>query len=100
MYKFRNVTNNATDELTPIQAGFTSDLSVSAAVPNTLFLILNAFIGHKIPLKYRMVGSMAFVFLFFIVTTALVEVNTDSWQNEFFVFTLSSVVLMNSKWLA
>ncbi|KAG4072412.1 hypothetical protein HA402_004344 [Bradysia odoriphaga] len=95
MYKFRNVTNNATDELTPIQAGFTSDLSVSAAVPNTLFLILNAFIGHKIPLKYRMVGSMTFVFLFFIVTTALVEVNTDSWQNEFFIFTLTSVVMMN-----
>lgn len=95
LYKFRNVTTNSTDDLTPIQAGFTSDLSVSAAVPNTLFLILNAFVGHKIPLKYRMVGSLTFVFLFFIVTTALVEVNTDSWQNEFFIFTLTSVVLMN-----
>lgn len=99
LYKFRNVTTNSTDDLTPIQAGFTSDLSVSAAVPNTLFLILNAFVGHKIPLKYRMVGSMTFVFLFFIVTTALVEVNTDSWQNEFFIFTLTSVVMMNSKWM-
>lgn len=98
LYKFRNVTTNSTDDLTPIQAGFTSDLSVSAAVPNTLFLILNAFIGHKIPLKYRMVGSMTFVFIFFIVTTALVEVNTDTWQNGFFIFTLTSVVLMNSKW--
>ncbi|KAJ6645911.1 Equilibrative nucleoside transporter 1 [Pseudolycoriella hygida] len=95
LYKFRNVTANATDDLTPIQAGFTSDLSVSAAVPNTMFLVLNAFIGHKIPLKIRMVGSLTFVFIFFIATTALVEVNTDTWQNEFFIFTLTSVVLMN-----
>lgn len=53
MYKFRNVTANETDVLTPIQAGFTSDLSVASAVPNTIFLILNAFIGHKIPLGFR-----------------------------------------------
>ncbi|KAG4079809.1 hypothetical protein HA402_014940 [Bradysia odoriphaga] len=28
MYKFRNVTNNVTDDLTPIQAGFTSDFQM------------------------------------------------------------------------
>ena len=97
MYKFRDVNNTTDTDLTPIQAGFTSDLSVASAIPNTLFLILNAFIGHRIPMKLRMIGSLLVVFLFFIVTTALVEVNTDAWQNTFFKFTLFTVVVMNSK---
>lgn len=96
MYKFRDVTNSTADgELTPIQAGFTADLSVAAAVPSTLFLILNAFIGHRIPLAWRMLGAMLLVLVFFVFTTALVEVNTDAWQSDFFVLTLASVVVMN-----
>lgn len=99
MYKFRDTNANATGSLTPIQAGFTSDLSVASAIPNTLFLILNAFVGHRIPLQLRMVGSLIVVFIFFIMTTALVEVNTDAWQMTFFDITIISVVIMNSKLL-
>lgn len=96
MYKFRDVVNNSTD-LTPLQAGFTSDLSVASAIPNTLFLILNAFIGHRIPLQLRMVTSLVVVLIFFVATTALVEVNTDAWQVDFFRVTLSCVVIMNGE---
>lgn len=97
MYKFRDAIHNSTD-LTPIQAGFTSDLSVASALPSTLFLILNAFIGHRIPLQMRMIGSMVVVLIFFVATTVLVEVNTDAWQMDFFRITLVSVVVMNGKW--
>lgn len=96
MYKFRDVDHNTTD-LTPIQAGFTSDLSVASAIPNTLFLILNAFIGHRLPLQLRMVVSLLVVLVFFIMTTALVEVDTDGWQLDFFRITLVSVVVMNGE---
>lgn len=96
MYKFRDVVNNSTD-LTPIQAGFTSDLSVASAIPSTLFLILNAFMGHRLPLQLRMIGSLVIVFIFFVATTVLVEVDTDAWQLDFFRITLISVVIMNSK---
>lgn len=95
MYKFRNVTSNSSTEITPIQATFTSDLSFSASVPNTLFLILNAFYGHKISLNVRMVGSLLIVLVFFIGNTALIKVNTDQWQAEFFNITIFSVVVMN-----
>lgn len=98
MFKFRDISGNTTNgDLTPIQAGFTSDLSVASAIPNTLFLILNAFLGHRLPLQLRMVGSLTLVLIFFIVTTVLAQVNTDLWQNMFFMFTLASVVIMNSK---
>lgn len=82
-------------DITPIQATFTSDLSFSAAVPNTVFLIVNCIWGHKMSLKIRMIGSMVIVLIFFMLSTALVKVNTDSWQDEFFDITIGSVVIMN-----
>lgn len=96
MFKFRNTTANATDHhLTPLQVSFTSDLNVASALPNTLFLILNSFLGYLIPLKFRMLGSMLLIFLFFGVTTAFVQVDTDSYQQLFFGLTMITVVLMN-----
>lgn len=95
MYKFRNVTDNSSTDITPIQATFTSDLSFSASVPNTMFLILNAFYGHKISLPVRMIGSMIIILVFFMMNTALVQVNTDQWQDRFFDITIGSVVIMN-----
>ncbi|XP_059617518.1 equilibrative nucleoside transporter 3 [Phlebotomus argentipes] len=95
MFKFRNVTGNDSDVLTPIQRTFTSDLSVSSAVPNTVFLVLNAFLSHRIPLRLRMLGSMGVIFVLFIFTTAFVEVDTDAWQRAFFGITITTVVVMN-----
>lgn len=95
MFKFRNITGNDTDALTPIQRTFTSDLSVSSAVPNTVFLILNAFLVHRISLQVRMLGSMGVIFALFILTTVFVEVDTDTWQRPFFAITITTVVVMN-----
>lgn len=95
MYKFRDTSPNGTDHLTPLQVSFASDLNVASALPNTLFLILNSFLGHLIPLKYRMLGSMLPIFLFFGLTTAFVEVDTDGYQKLFFALTMITVVLMN-----
>lgn len=94
MYKFRNTTSNST-VITPIQATFTSDLSFSASIPNTIFLILNAFYGHKIRLHIRMIGSLVIILLFFLYNTTLIKVNTDTWQDEFFYITIGSVIVMN-----
>lgn len=94
MYKFRNVTSNSTD-ITPIQATFTSDLSFSASIPSTMFLILNAMYGHKFQLHLRMCGSMIVILVFFACNTALINVDTDKWQDRFFDITIISVVVMN-----
>lgn len=95
MYKFRNVTSNSTTVITPTQATFISDLSFSASIPSTTFLILNAFIGHKIRLGIRMNGSLIVVFVIFLMNTALIKVDTDQWQDTFFYITIASVVVMN-----
>lgn len=95
MYKFRNVSSNSSTDITPIQATFTSDLSFSASIPSTMFLILNACYGHKIRLNIRMIGSLIIVLVFFACNSALIKVDTDKWQDEFFDITIGSVVVMN-----
>lgn len=95
MYKFRNVSSNSTTEITPIQATITSDLSFSASIPSTIFLILNACYGHKIRLNVRMIVSLIVVLVFFASNSALIKVDTDKWQDKFFDITIGSVVVMN-----
>ncbi|KYN12744.1 PREDICTED: equilibrative nucleoside transporter 1 [Trachymyrmex cornetzi] len=106
MYKFREIHNNSTnlthtyaellEQKTDLQASFTSYLSVASALPNTLFLILNAFISKKVSLTVRMVGSQCAILLLFILTTAFVEIKTDKWQNAFLIITLTTVALVNA----
>ncbi|CAG9578181.1 unnamed protein product [Danaus chrysippus] len=99
MYKFRDVTpNNLTFYVrkTQFQAEFTSYLNVGTAIPNLIFLMLNSFYGHLVSVKARLQGSLLVVTLCFLITTAFVQVDTDEWQNTFFIITMVTVVVMTA----
>ncbi|XP_043801835.1 equilibrative nucleoside transporter 3 isoform X1 [Apis laboriosa] len=107
MYKFREIHENSSKNInythiqnlekrTDLQASFTSYLSVTSAVPNTFFLIINAFINKRISLRIRMVGSQCTILLFFILTTIFVKINTDKWQGTFLIVTLTTVACVNA----
>ncbi|XP_068632552.1 equilibrative nucleoside transporter 3 [Battus philenor] len=99
MYKFRDVTpNNLTMVVrkTQFQAEFTSYLNVATAIPNLVFLVLNSFYGHLVSVKSRLQGSLIVVTVSFLVTTALVQVDSDEWQNTFFIITIVTVVIMTA----
>ncbi|SPP79692.1 equilibrative nucleoside transporter 3 [Drosophila guanche] len=98
-YKFRNTTLNGTDpdeELTPLQKSFTCDLALTATIAGTTFLLLNAIYGNRISLRVKMLSTLSCILVLFGVTTGFVEVNTDAWQEQFFLITLIIVVLLNS----
>ncbi|XP_017086884.2 equilibrative nucleoside transporter 1 [Drosophila bipectinata] len=97
-YKFRNTSINATDldeELTPLQKSFTCDLALTATISGTTFLILNAIYGHHVSLRTKMLGTLWMILVLFGITTGFVEINTDKWQEQFFLITLVIVVLLN-----
>ncbi|KAJ0175538.1 hypothetical protein K1T71_008697 [Dendrolimus kikuchii] len=100
MYKFRDTTpNNLTIlevQKSQFQAEFTSYLNVATAIPNLIFLILNSLYGHLVSLKSRLQGSLVIVTICFLVTTSLVQVDTDEWQNGFFIITMVTVVIMTA----
>lgn len=101
MYKFRNTsindTGNISSTLTPMQKSFTSDLTLTASISGTTFLILNAIYGHHVLPKLKIIGALSVILAIFIVTIALVEVNTDHWQEQFFLITLCTVVIINGE---
>ncbi|KAJ8919549.1 hypothetical protein NQ315_002171 [Exocentrus adspersus] len=100
MYKFRNTSINssvvnASAKRTPLQAEFTSYLSVASAVPNLIFLVLNTAISHRISLNKRVIGSLLFMLLLMLLTLAFVNINTDDCQQLFFGLTIAAIVLLN-----
>jgi len=44
-----------------------------------------------------MLGTLWVILVLFGVTTGFVEVNTDTWQEQFFLITLIIVVLLNGE---
>ncbi|KAH8402958.1 hypothetical protein KR222_001078 [Zaprionus bogoriensis] len=99
-YKFRNASLNDSvpydgDELTPLQRSFSCDLTLTATISGTTFLLLNAVYGHHITLRAKMLGTLCTILVLFGVTSSFVEVNTDRWQEQFFLITLIIVVLLN-----
>ena len=65
-------------------------------VPNVTLLILNGFFGHKFKTQPRLIVSLILVIVLFIFTSAMVKIDTDSWQHTFLMVTLTSVVLINT----
>ncbi|XP_022905516.1 equilibrative nucleoside transporter 3 [Onthophagus taurus] len=98
MYKFRDTTANLSssyDKRTPLQAEFTSYLSLASSVPNILFLVLNTALNHKVSVQKRVIGSLIVMLILFIVTTVFVNIDTDKYQDKFFIITITCVVLLN-----
>jgi len=72
-------------------------LALTATISGTTFLLLNAIYGHHVSLRTKMLGTLWVILVLFGVTTGFVEVNTDTWQEQFFLITLIIVVLLNGE---
>ena len=81
---------------TPLQLAWNSYLSISNMIPNLGMLLLNATMGHKMPMRPRLLGSLIGIIILFIVTDIMTQVNTDSFQTGFLGLTLVTVVLITS----
>ena len=81
--------------MTDLQVQWASNLSIASMIPNVTFLLLNAFIGHKIRAFPRLMTALVIIILTFIFSTVMTKVDTDGWQYTFLGVTLASVVVIN-----
>ncbi|XP_064093160.1 equilibrative nucleoside transporter 1-like [Macrobrachium nipponense] len=102
-YKFREVApDNGTSQGAPgMERTFLQNLYVPmqvcfSQIPNFVFLFINMLFSHKVPLRVRLLASLTLMILLFAVTTALTQVNTDSWQTGFFAITIIVIFFINS----
>lgn len=99
MYKFRNVSipfDPAAEDKTSLQTIFSSYLAIASKVPYVCFLLVNAYVSVRFPPSKRIQWPLMGMILLFLVTTAIVFVDTDSSQTVFFAITIAIVVAINS----
>ena len=84
------------EALTPLQLSWNSYMSIANMIPNLGMLLLNATLGHKLPMRPRLVVSLIGIIVLFILTDAMTRVNTDGFQDGFLVVTLGTVVLITA----
>uniref|UniRef100_A0A3B5M0L5 Uncharacterized protein n=1 Tax=Xiphophorus couchianus TaxID=32473 RepID=A0A3B5M0L5_9TELE len=86
--------NNATSERNMLESKFNNVMTLCAMVPLLIFTCLNSFIHQRIPQKLRISGSLAAIFLVFMVTAILVKVDIE--PVPFFTLTMIKIVCINS----
>ena len=79
---------------TELQLSFNSYLSMTNMIPNLMMLFFNAIMGHKFPMRPRLVVSLVGICILFVVSDIMTQVNTDTYQFGFLGLTLASVVLI------
>ncbi|NXH12485.1 S29A1 protein, partial [Bucco capensis] len=87
---------NQTDEVSPsyLQSKFDNFMTLCAMVPLLIFTCLNSFIHQRIPQQIRISGSLVAIGLVFLVTAVMVKVTMEPLP--FFIFTMISIVFINS----
>ncbi|XP_066152178.1 equilibrative nucleoside transporter 3-like [Euwallacea fornicatus] len=96
MYKFRNATLNTTDanERTYLQKNFISLTGIYNSIPPIIINLLSTFVSHKISAKTRVVAVLLLHTGIFGSLVVFAEINTDEWQETFFVITVISMMLV------
>ncbi|NXQ19863.1 S29A1 protein, partial [Peucedramus taeniatus] len=94
MSHVRNQTDEATFTPSYLQSVFDNFMTLCAMVPLLIFTCLNSFIHQRIPQQIRISGSLVAIGLVFLVTAIMVKVPMEPLP--FFVFTMISIIFINS----
>ncbi|KAM8809011.1 equilibrative nucleoside transporter 1 [Eudromia elegans] len=89
-----NETARSTLSSSYLQSMFDNFMTLCAMVPLLIFTCLNSFIHQRIPQQIRILGSLVAIGLVFLITTVMVKVTMEPLP--FFVFTMISIVFINS----
>ena len=81
--------------LTPLQIKWNSYLSIASTIPQVVVLLINAVVGHKISINFKLLSSLVGIILLFILTDVMSNVNTDGFQYGFLILTLTTAVLIS-----
>uniref|UniRef100_A0A8V0ZA14 Solute carrier family 29 member 1 (Augustine blood group) n=1 Tax=Gallus gallus TaxID=9031 RepID=A0A8V0ZA14_CHICK len=81
-------------DLSYLQSMFDNFMTLCSMVPLLIFTCLNSFIHQRIPQQIRISGSLVAIGLVFLITAIMVKVTMDPLP--FFVFTMVSIVFINS----
>ncbi|XP_068088757.1 equilibrative nucleoside transporter 1 [Hyperolius riggenbachi] len=79
---------------TPLQSKFNNVMTLCAMLPLLIFTCLNSILHARIPQKIRIAGSLAAIFLVFLITAIFVKIEFS--PVTFFTVTMIKIVFINS----
>ncbi|XP_050696085.1 equilibrative nucleoside transporter 3-like isoform X4 [Eriocheir sinensis] len=102
-YKLRNTTlddvsgdeGDATAPLTPLQRSFTPTLVIVSNVFSTLFFFVTSAVVKRVSEGVRIYGSLGASLVAMLIITLLTFINTDEWQQGFYVITMVVVAVLS-----
>jgi len=98
-FKFRDTNLSAETwqeaPLNNLQLFWGSHISIVSMSPNFLLLLVNVLVGHKLPIRPRIVVPLILNLFLFILSALFTKVDTDSWQVGFYSLTLGFALLFN-----
>uniref|UniRef100_A0AAQ4NSN5 Solute carrier family 29 member 1a n=1 Tax=Gasterosteus aculeatus aculeatus TaxID=481459 RepID=A0AAQ4NSN5_GASAC len=89
-----NITLDGVETRNVLQSKFNNVMTLCAMVPLLVFTCLNSFIHQRIPQKIRIIGSLAVIFVVFLLTAVFVKV--DVAPLPFFTLTMLKIIFINS----
>ncbi|XP_010587505.1 equilibrative nucleoside transporter 3 isoform X1 [Loxodonta africana] len=98
MFKFHNSSSSATQGAavgSDILNYFESYFAVASTVPSVLCLTVNFMLVNRVPVRVRVLTSLAIMLAIFVVMTVLVKVDTSSWTCSFFAVTMVCMVILS-----
>ncbi|KAJ8948593.1 hypothetical protein NQ318_007597 [Aromia moschata] len=98
MYKFRDTSSEEIDlnNKTALQTYFAPGIMISQSMPVIISTLFTTVLGHKLPVRTRIIASLMIIILIFVIFTVMIKVNTDSWQVGFFVFSMIGLAALNT----
>ncbi|XP_040033875.2 equilibrative nucleoside transporter 1 [Gasterosteus aculeatus] len=89
-----NISLDGVETRNVLQSKFNNVMTLCAMVPLLVFTCLNSFIHQRIPQKIRIIGSLAVIFVVFLLTAVFVKV--DVAPLPFFTLTMLKIIFINS----
>ncbi|KAL0983715.1 hypothetical protein UPYG_G00131720 [Umbra pygmaea] len=82
------------DMLTSMEKTYNNVSTLCAMVPLLIFTCLNSVLHHRVPQRWRMMGSLSVIFILFLITVIVVKIEIEPLP--FFVVTMVTIVIINS----
>ncbi|KAM8859077.1 equilibrative nucleoside transporter 1-like isoform 1-T5 [Spinachia spinachia] len=89
-----NSTSDGGDARNVLESKFNNVMTLCAMVPLLIFTCLNSFLHQRVPQKLRIIGSLAVIFVVFLLTAVFVKV--DMAPLPFFTLTMVKIIFINS----
>ncbi|XP_014013461.1 equilibrative nucleoside transporter 1 isoform X1 [Salmo salar] len=88
------ISTNKPYDRSPVEASYNNVSTLCAMVPLLIFTCLNSVLHHRIPQKFRIMGSLVVILVLFLITAIMVKI--DMAAVPFFTLTMIKIVIINS----